>query len=80
MCCDSPDKDSNGMQPDETNTSTIEEKVHVMCNEDAEKLYMLQTWIFQYGLQKSRKVDNTDAPNEAHLYYSDEEIHIHPVL
>ena len=43
-------------------------------------LEQLQTWVFQYGLQKSRKVDNTDAPNEAHVYYSDEEIHIHPVL
>ena len=51
-----------------------------MCNEDAEKLHMLQTWVFQSGLQKSRKVDNADAPNEAHVYNSDEEIHIHPVL
>lgn len=51
-----------------------------MCNEDAEKLYMLQTWVLQSGLRKSRKVDNEDDPDETPVYNFDEEIHIHPVL
>ncbi len=66
-------------QIDKTKSPTIQEKVHLMCNEDAEKLYMLQTWVLQSGLRKSRKKDNADDPDETPVYNFDEEIHIHLV-
>lgn len=39
--------------------------VHVMCNEDETKLYMVHNCAFQSVLKKSRKVDNTVDCDEA---------------
>ena len=54
-------------------------KVCVMCNEEAMKFDMIQTWTIQSGPRKSRMADHANGLDEAAVSNFDDDIDMHSV-